>query len=155
MHLRRTPTTFASAEMALSKSYYNLEEICLQLNSHWQYIDLKMVGGKGLTSVQQTLSDEITCTGHQIPQQYKTSTVYTIVKDRFSGGGEGSTDSVKTFFTGFTQKSLSFKEKENVYWKIRMRYACGIIPIAVIYITKELRKLGYTSWLLPNGEIVS
>lgn len=138
----------------MSKSC-NLEKLCLQMNSSWQYIDQKLNGTlSSITTAQKIPKDTITLTDEQhLALADKMCTIYTVVRD--ASQTSHKTSSIKNFCVNYTKESLNTTEKENIYWKLRLRYGCGIIPVAVACMEKKLRRKKYTNWLLPNGTTVS
>lgn len=138
----------------MSKSI-NLEQLCLQMNSMWQYMDIKLQGRLSSIMTGQKCPSYIMFISDQQLSYLanKTCTIYTVAKE-FQDISTRCQYTLKTFFHNYTEKELSHAEKENIYWQIRLRYACGIIPVAVVHMISKLRECGYTNWILPNSMTV-
>lgn len=149
--------------MTMDEKSVDLLDICHRAISAWQYLDSKLTTAK-LTSIDRKIPYP---TNLSTPKNLTEAvlknlicTKYNLTKDAMSdfnmsaaGANRKSISTVKNFFSG--NEKMSFKERQRIYWQIRLRYACGIIPIAILKMIPDLKKLGYISWKLPDARTVS
>lgn len=146
------------------KKSVDLANICLRALSAWQYIDTKITTEK-LLAVEHDCSYPSSFTNpflHPIHSDIEVTknwkcTKFVLENDYMStmALGHVSISTVKNFFKLNGEEKMPFKKKQLIYWQIRLRYACGIVPISILKMVPELKKLGYGSWKLPNDVIVS
>ncbi|ODN04575.1 Ubiquitin carboxyl-terminal hydrolase 19 [Orchesella cincta] len=55
----------------------------------------------------------------------------------------------------YNKGDLSKKQVERLYWTMKLRWTCSIINQAVAQMIPELKKRGYSGFILPHGKTVS
>lgn len=139
----------------------DLVEICCRAISAWQYIDPKLTTAKLRyinKNVPYPTSDSLSITHNLCDETVDTLTCtkFTLHDDITRKPDREAISTVKNFFNlPLFQCVRQFKKKQLIYWMIRLRNTSGIIPVAILEMITDLGMLGFNSWKLPDGRIVS